>query len=76
MLVPNKEIFDLYNDVVKTHWNPETPLNERKDREPFVSVKEAIGDLPALEGILGDDIQEYSTTPFSDYQKIIMNKTC
>ena len=46
--IPNKEIFDLYNDVVKTHWNPETPLNERKDREPFVSVKEAIGDLPSV----------------------------
>ena len=55
-------------------------LNSNKDfkfPEPivtpnnYVTCEEAIGDLPALEGILGDDIQEYSTTPFSDYQKIM-----
>lgn len=42
-------VADLYNDVIKTHWNPETPLKEREGRQKFVSVKQAIGDLPAVE---------------------------
>lgn len=39
---------ELYNDVIKTHWNPETPENERKGRKRYVDVKQAIGDLPSV----------------------------
>lgn len=46
--IQNKDIIDLYNGVVKTHWNPDTPLENRKGFKPFVSVKEAIGDLPSV----------------------------
>ena len=46
--IQNKDIIDLYNGVVKTHWNPDTPLDNRKGLKPFVSVKEAIGDLPSV----------------------------
>ncbi|MBO4806984.1 MAG: DNA cytosine methyltransferase [Paludibacteraceae bacterium] len=45
----DKDAIELYNDVIKTHWNPETPENERKGRKRFVNVKEAIGDLPPIE---------------------------
>lgn len=44
-----KEAMDLYNGVVKTHWNPEMDVVERKGLKKFVSVKEAIGDLPSVE---------------------------
>ena len=47
--IDNKEVIDLYNDVLKTHWNPETAENERKGLKKFVSVKEAISDLPPVE---------------------------
>ena len=47
--ITTKEAMDLYNGVVKTHWNPETDLVERKGLKKFVSVKEAIGDLPSVE---------------------------
>lgn len=43
------EAIDLYNDVLKTHWNPETPEEKRKGLKKFVSVKDAIGDLPPVE---------------------------
>ena len=46
--IQNKDIIDLYNGVVKTHWNPDTPLDKRTGLKPFVSVKEAIGDLPSV----------------------------
>lgn len=37
----------------------------------YVTCEEAIGDLPALEGILGDEIQEYNSKPLSAYQKLM-----
>lgn len=37
----------------------------------YVTCEEAIGDLPSLEGILGDEIQKYPTAPMSEYQKIM-----
>lgn len=39
----------LYKDVIKTNWNPETPEEERAGKRRFVSVWEAIGDLPHVE---------------------------
>lgn len=42
------EIQDVYNNIVKTHYNPETPENERGKLKRFVDVKQAIGDLPQV----------------------------
>lgn len=47
--IDKTSVTKLYNDVIKTHWNPETPLEEREGRKKFVDVKQAIGDLPAVE---------------------------
>ncbi len=47
--IENKEVIDLYNDVIKTHWNPETEENDRSGRKRFVDVRQAIGDLPPVE---------------------------
>ena len=47
--IDNKDVIDLYNDVLKTHWNPETESESRKGLKKFISVKEAIGDLPPVE---------------------------
>ena len=45
----DKDVMQLYNDVVKTHWNPEVPAIEREGRAQFVNVRQAIGDLPPVE---------------------------
>lgn len=47
--IAKTSVTKLYSDVIKTHWNPETPLEEREGRKKFVDVKQAIGDLPAVE---------------------------
>ena len=44
-----KDIHELYNDVIKTHWNPETPEDEKKGKKRYVDVKQALGDLPPVE---------------------------
>lgn len=40
---------DLYNSVIQTHWNPDTPVEERKGKSKYITVAQAIGDLPAVE---------------------------
>ena len=35
----------------------------------YISCEDAIGDLPALEGIYGDEVQDYETRAKTDYQK-------
>lgn len=42
-------VMDLYNSVIKTHWNPETEECDKKDRKKYVDVRQAIGDLPKVE---------------------------
>lgn len=44
-----KDVNELYKEVIKTHWNPETPEDERKGKKHFVDVRQAIGDLPPVE---------------------------
>ena len=39
------------------------------DKENYITCEEAIGDLPALEGIYGDEVQEYPTIPLSKFQE-------
>lgn len=41
------------------------------DKEHYVTCEEAIGDLPALVNIYGDEIQDYECEPKSEYQKLM-----
>jgi len=45
----DKSAEELYESAIKTHWNPETPSNEKKGKKRFVDVRQAIGDLPFVE---------------------------
>ena len=45
----DKSTEELYESIIKTHWNPETPSNEKKEKKRFVDVRQAIGDLPSVE---------------------------
>ena len=45
----DKSAEELYESIIKTHWNPETPSNEKKGKKRFVDVRQAIGDLPSVE---------------------------
>lgn len=56
----NKDVMQLYNDVVKTHWNPDVPENERNGRRQFVNVMQAIGDLPPVEPGHDASTQEFN----------------
>lgn len=40
-------------------------------KSEFVTCEDAIGDLPGLDGIVGDEIQSYPTPPLTDYQALM-----
>lgn len=45
----DKSAEELYEGIIKTHWNPETLSNDKKGKKRFVDVRQAIGDLPSVE---------------------------
>lgn len=46
--INNIEISELYDSIVKTHYDPEMSEIERRGLKRFVDVREAIGDLPSV----------------------------
>ena len=57
-----------FTTVFNGHSLVKTP--SRENSAAFVTVRDAIGDLPALEcGEQGDRIKEYACAPFSDFQR-------
>lgn len=69
-----KDPLQLYNDIAKTHWNPETSEVERDGRKRFVDVWQAIGDLPHVEPGCDASIQEYDYPCDNDFLKRIGKK--
>lgn len=43
----------------------------RFEKDKFVTCEEAIGDLPGLDGIIGDAVQDYPSPPMSKYQALM-----
>lgn len=72
--IKGKEVAELYDKVIKTHWNPETPENERNNRVHFVDVYQAIGDLPSLEPGEDASCTEYNYLCDNDFLKRISIK--
>lgn len=70
----NKDVMSLYNDVVKTHWNPETPEEDRKGRKRYVDVRQAIGDLPPVEPGYDASTIEYEYPCDNEFLKRIGKK--
>lgn len=46
--ITNKEAIDLYRDVVKTHYNPDVKVGDRGNLMKYVTVRDAISDLPIV----------------------------
>lgn len=39
---------EIYNNIIKTHYTPEDNANEQENKVKFISVREAIEDLPSI----------------------------
>lgn len=47
--IDEKEAFDLYNAVRKTHYDPDMPAEQRQGLQRYVNVHDALSDLPPVE---------------------------
>lgn len=68
------KVLDLYNDIKKTHWNPDTPQKDRKGLKKFVDVYKAIGDLPFVEPGCDASTEEFDYPCNNEFLKRIGKK--
>lgn len=69
-----KSPLQLYKDVIKTHWNPETPEEEREGRKHYIDVRQAIGDLPPVEPGHDASTPEYKYPCNNEFLKRVSKK--
>lgn len=65
------EAKDLYTSVAKTHWAPETPEIEKVGLNQFIDLRQAIGDLPAVEPGNDASLAEFDYPCNNDFLKRI-----
>lgn len=65
---------NVYNHIKKTHYNPETPESDKKGLKKFVTVHDAISELPALEPGQGTPEVAFSFSLSNDFLKAIGSK--
>ena len=65
---------EIYDGILKTHYHPNDIPASRNGKKKYVTVKDAIGDLPALKPGEGVSITKYSPTLSNDFIKRIRSK--
>lgn len=64
----------IYKDIIKTHYNPETSDKEKENKKKFVTVKDAIADLPALMPGQGDIKIEHNVKLWNEFLETVRAK--
>lgn len=62
---------EIYEGIVKTNYDPEMPEEERKGLEKFVSVREAIEELPHLRSGQGKPVIDFESRRDNEFLKKI-----
>jgi DNA (cytosine-5)-methyltransferase 1 len=61
----------IYKGIIKTHYSPETSDIEKADKKKFVTVKDAISDLPHLQAGQGEKIIQHSVEKWNDFLETV-----
>lgn len=65
---------DIYNSIIKTHYNPKSSEEERKNKKKYVTVRDAIADLPALKPGEGEAMVKHHISTWNDFLESIRSK--
>lgn len=65
---------DIYTGIIKTHFNPDSSDEEKKGKKKYVTVKDAIYDLPLIKPGEGEKIVEHSVEKWNDYLSKVRSK--
>lgn len=65
---------EIYNGIRKSHFNPDSLSGEKKNRKKYVTVKDAIFDLPFLRPGEGEVKVEHSIDKWNDYLLKVRSK--
>jgi DNA (cytosine-5)-methyltransferase 1 len=68
------EPIEIYNNIIKTHYRPESSDKERNKKRKYVTVKEAISDLPSIKPGEGKKIIEHSINSWNNYLSKVRSK--
>ena len=65
---------EIYKGIIKTHYNTETSDKEKVDKKKFVTVKDAIADLPSLKPGQGEKKIKHSVKVWNDFLETVRAK--
>jgi len=65
---------EIYNGITKTHYKPDSLETEKKNKKRYVTVKEAISDLPSIKPGEGEKVVDHSISSWNDYLSKIRSK--
>ena len=65
---------EIYSGIVKTHYTPESSKQERKNKKKFVTVKDAIYDLPKIKPGEGKANIRYKVKKWNDFLRKVRSE--
>jgi DNA (cytosine-5)-methyltransferase 1 len=65
---------EIYKGIIKTHYNPDSPDKEKINKKKFITVKEAISDLPFLNPGQGEKQIKHSVKKWNGFLENIRDK--
>lgn len=65
---------DVYNSIIKTHYDPEMTEEERDGLKKYVTVRDAIGELPSIEAGEGERAIPFICKKDNDFLKKIASE--
>jgi len=65
---------EIYESIIKTHYSPDSNANEKRNKKKFVTVKEAISDLPHLKPGEGEKLIKHKIIKWNEFLETIRKK--